>query len=87
MTPWERIVSSTINRMKRQHTEWEGIFAILYLKKVLYTKHTRTTTTQLQKEKKKIINKYPLGRQRADYKGETSQVPRPKETSNLGEET
>lgn len=53
MTPWERIVSSTVNRMKRQHTEWEGIFALLYLKKVLYTKHTRTTTTQLQKEKKK----------------------------------
>ena len=33
------------------------------------------------------INKYPLGRQRVGYKGETSQVPRPKEASNLVEET
>ena len=34
-----------------------------------------------------VINKPPLGRQRAGYKDKTSQVPRPQETSNLAEET
>lgn len=56
-------------------------------KSLIYKTHKNYYNSTAKGKKKKIINKYPLGRQRADYKGETSQVPRPKETSNLGEET
>ena len=52
MTPWGKIVSSTINRMKRQHTEWEGIFAILISEKNLISKTHKNYYNSIAKRKK-----------------------------------